>query len=567
MQARRDLANTALGNRQNAGGLGVCRACRRKPPPGRREQSHGLGGSGRVRRRSRARAVVADGSSVQVLRLTCRNKCQQRAPGLHRCLLNAVAEIDQAMSVTVSVDELKVGMFVHLDLGWWAHPFALSNFIVSSTDQIETIRGLGLKSLRYSPEKSQQALEVADSALPAAPPAPTAPMVDTEPARPAAVGAEAASRISIAQAPGPLASAALPPLAEPAASPLAAQQQAQQQCERQYQEAGIAWHEAQRQLPTDPGQARAVTEGLTRALLDKMMVDREMCVRVLSGVAGDPVAGHAMNVAVISLLMARVFGFTEDELLDVGIGALLHDVGKAELPERARHADVRHSSADTTLYRSHVALGLAQGQRMGLSAGALTVLAQHHEMVDGSGFPAGLNVDRMSTAARIVSLVNRYDKLCNPSQTVQSMTPHEALSVIFAQSRTRFDATMLNAFIRMMGVYPPGSLVQLTDDRYASVVSCNSSRPLKPRVLVCALEVPIEQALLLNLDGQVDLGIRRSLKASQLPAAVRDYLSPRPRMVYFFEPVAPLLPAQAFTLAQTQTQTAAAAGLAAVPSA
>ena len=567
MQARRDLANTALGNRQNAGGLGVCRACRRKPPPGRREQSHGLGGSGRVRRRSRARAVVADGSSVQVLRLTCRNKCQQRAPGLHRCLLNAVAEIDQAMSVTVSVDELKVGMFVHLDLGWWAHPFALSNFIVSSTDQIETIRGLGLKSLRYSPEKSQQALEVADSALPAAPPAPTAPMVDTEPARPAAVGAEAASRISIAQAPEPLASAALPPLAEPAASPLAAQQQAQQQCERQYQEAGIAWHEAQRQLPTDPGQARAVTEGLTRALLDKMMVDREMCVRVLSGVAGDPVAGHAMNVAVISLLMARVFGFTEDELLDVGIGALLHDVGKAELPERARHADVRHSSADTTLYRSHVALGLAQGQRMGLSAGALTVLAQHHEMVDGSGFPAGLNVDRMSTAARIVSLVNRYDKLCNPSQTVQSMTPHEALSVIFAQSRTRFDATMLNAFIRMMGVYPPGSLVQLTDDRYASVVSCNSSRPLKPRVLVCALEVPIEQALLLNLDGQVDLGIRRSLKASQLPAAVRDYLSPRPRMVYFFEPVAPLLPAQAFTLAQTQTQTAAAAGLAAVPSA
>ena len=567
MRARRDLAYTALGNRQNADGLGVCRACRRKLPPGRREQSHGLGGSGRVRRRSRARAVVADGSSVQVLRLTCRNKCQQRAPGLHRCLLNAVAEVDQAMSVTVSVDELKVGMFVHLDLGWWAHPFALSNFIVSSPDQIETIRGLGLKSLRYSPEKSQQALEVADSALPAAPPAPTAPMVDTEPARPAAVGAEAASRISIAQAPEPLASAALPPLAEPAASPLAAQQQAQQQCERQYQEAGIAWHEAQRQLPTDPGQARAVTEGLTRALLDKMMVDREMCVRVLSGVAGDPVAGHAMNVAVISLLMARVFGFTEDELLDVGIGALLHDVGKAELPERARHADVRHSSADTTLYRSHVALGLAQGQRMGLSAGALTVLAQHHEMVDGSGFPAGLNVDRMSTAARIVSLVNRYDKLCNPPQTVQSMTPHEALSVIFAQSRTKFDATMLNAFIRMMGVYPPGSLVQLTDDRYASVVSCNSSRPLKPRVLVCALEVPIEQALLLNLDGQVDLGIRRSLKASQLPAAVRDYLSPRPRMVYFFEPVAPLLPAQAFTLAQTQTQTAAAAGLAAVPSA
>ena len=438
------------------------------------------------------------------------------------------------MSVTVSVDELKVGMFVHLDLGWWAHPFALSNFIVSSPDQIETIRGLGLKSLRYSPQDSLPEPVAADPPLSAAPVALTSS-----------------------------------PPAVPAASPLAAQQQAQQQCERQYQAAGLAWHEAQRQLPREPGQARAVIEGLTRALLDKMMVDSDMCVRVLSGAAGDPVAGHAMNVAVISLLMARVFGFTEAELLDIGMGALLHDVGKAELPERARHVDARHSSADTALYRNHVALGVAQGQRMGLSEGALAVLAQHHEMVDGSGFPAGLNVDRMSTAARIVSLVNRYDKLCNPPQTVQSMTPHEALSVIFAQSRSKFDATMLIAFIRMMGVYPPGSLVQLTDDRYASVVSCNSSRPLKPRVLVCDLAVPIKQALLLSLDGQVELGIRRSLKASQLPAAVRDYLSPRPRMVYFFEPVTPLLLAQATTLATTQTvtqtvtQTPAAAGLAA----
>ena len=458
-------------------------------------------------------------------------------------------------------------MFVHLDLGWWAHPFALSNFLISSPDQIKTIRGLGLKSLRYSPDKSQLAPVVADSALPAASMAaatPAPPAAASAAAAPIADGARAAAEPGVLTA-EPAASAALQPLAEPAASPLAIQHQAQQLCERQYQEAGVAWHEAQRQLPHDPGQARAVSEGLARALLDKLMVDREMCVRVLSGVAADPVAGHAMNVAVISLLMARVFGLPEAELLDIGMGALLHDVGKAELPERSRHSDVRHSGADTTLYRSHVALGVAQGRRMGLSEGAMTVLAQHHEMVDGSGFPAGLNVDRMSTAARIVSLVNRYDKLCNPPQTVQSMTPHEALSVIFAQSRTKFDATMLNAFIRMMGVYPPGSLVQLTDDRYASVVSCNSSRPLKPRVLVCDLEVPIEQALLLNLDGQVDLGIRRSLKASQLPAAVRDYLSPRPRMVYFFEPVAPLLPAQAQP--QAWAAAAAAAGQAAVHSA
>jgi putative nucleotidyltransferase with HDIG domain len=267
------------------------------------------------------------------------------------------------------------------------------------------------------------------------------------------------------------------------------------------------------------------------------MVDREMCVRVLADVGHDGVAGHALNVAVISLLMGRVFGFSAGDMLDMGVGALLHDVGKIDLPERARHADAQLDSQDMALYRSHVELGVAQGRRMRLSAGALQVLAQHHETADGVGYPGRLGLDRMAAASRIVSLVNRYDNLCNPLLPAQALTPHEALSLIFAQGRAQYDATMLNAFIRMMGVYPPGSVVQLTDDRYAAVVSCNSSRPLKPRVLVCDPMVPVAEALLLDLDAQADLGIRRSLKPSQMPAVARDYLSPRERMVYFFEPV------------------------------
>jgi putative nucleotidyltransferase with HDIG domain len=468
------------------------------------------------------------------------------------------------MSMKVDIEELRVGMFVHLDLGWWAHPFALSSFLVTSPDQLQTIRGLGLKTLRWSPEKSR----LNDLAVPKpvggddlgaailvpapAAPGPAAVVAPGEPAAAAQAFADAAPVVAAAAIdvaaneaahpaePMPAAPANEPSAAGPQAQLRAALSQqlaAQRLCEQQYREAGQSWHEAQRQVPKEPDQARLVTEHLTRALLDKLMVEREMCVRVISDVGGDRVSGHALNVAVISLLMARVFGFAEDDLLDLGMGALLHDVGKLDLPDRAHHADGTGGQADQLAYREHVALGLAHGRRMGLSDGALVVLGQHHEMADGSGFPARLNLDRMAIGARIVSLVNRYDNLCNPAKVAQSLTPHEALSLIFAQSRDKFDATMLNAFIRMMGVYPPGSVVQLTDDRYASVVSCNSSRPLKPRVLVCDTKVPLEEALLLNLDGQADLGIRRSLKPSQLPAAARDYLSPRQRMVYFFEPV------------------------------
>jgi HD-GYP domain-containing protein (c-di-GMP phosphodiesterase class II) len=221
---------------------------------------------------------------------------------------------------------------------------------------------------------------------------------------------------------------------------------------------------------------------------------------------------------------------------DLGVGALMHDIGKLDVPDRLRHLDEGFSTAEVNAYRDHVAHGVAQGRRMGLSPGAMLVLAQHHEGADGSGFPLKLSADRMSTAARIVALVNRYDNLCNPPQLSRALTPHEALSMLFAQSRVKFDATILNAFIRMMGVYPAGSVVQLTDERYAMVMSVNSSRPLKPRVLVHDPKGRRDEALFLNLEALPDLGIRRSLNPAKLPRDALEFLSPRPRVAYFFEP-------------------------------
>ncbi len=444
------------------------------------------------------------------------------------------------MSATIEIDQLRVGMFVHLDLGWWQHPFALSSFQVASRDQLETIRGLGLKRLRISPEKT------------IAEPVPSAAPVATELAPAVEAPDHAGPQVPATQVPSPEASSdpTVPPLAvavpvspaETAArqhrQALAAQRAADQLCAKQYAEAGLAWQQAAAALRQSPQVTREATEGLTQSLLSKMMVDSEMCVRVLADAASEHAAAHALNVAVISLLMGRTFGLDETELMEMGVGALMHDIGKLDLPQRVRYPDAHFTTAEHTQYRDHVAHGVAQGKRMGLGAGALLVIAQHHEMADASGFPLRLGLDRMSAAARIVSLVNRYDNLCNPPSTALSMTPHEALSLIFAQARNKFDASMLNAFIRMMGVYPPGSVVQLTDDRYASVVSVNSSRPLKPRVLVADLNVPLEQALVVNLEAHADLGIRRSVQPKQLPAAIHAYLAPRPRVAYFFEPAA-----------------------------
>jgi hypothetical protein len=94
---------------------------------------------------------------------------------------------------------------------------------------------------------------------------------------------------------------------------------------------------------------------------------------------------------------------------------------------------------------------------------------------------------------------------------------------------------ILSGFIRMMGVYPAGSVVQLTDDRYAVVMQVNSSRPLKPRVLVHDAKVPRDEALLLDLERETDLGIRRSVQPSKLPPTAAAYLAPKPRVTYYFD--------------------------------
>jgi putative nucleotidyltransferase with HDIG domain len=428
---------------------------------------------------------------------------------------------DRSNDPLIDVNQLTVGMFIHLDLGWMSHPFPLSSFKIASADQLLILRRLGLTQVRWSPAKSDLALQSRPAELDEAGAAGTNGAAD---------GAGSAQAQSAEPTPEELAR-------EAHRRALAAQREALRLCEEQYGEAASGFRGVMDVVQRDPHEARSQAENLAAALLDKMLVEGDLNMRLLNETAGDRSTAHALNVCIIALLLGRAFGLGRDEMMDLGVGALLHDVGKQEVAARLRHRDESFTTAETQAYQQHVAKGVAIGQAMGLAPGPLLIIAQHHEHADGSGFPQRINMDRMSTGARIVALVNRFDGLCNPLIPSKAMTPHEALSLMFAQGRNRFDATMLNAFIRMMGVYPPGSTVQLTDDRYALVVSVNSARPLKPRVMVHDIKIPKEDALVLNLEEMPDLGIRRSLKPQFLPRASLDYLSPRARIAYFFDAI------------------------------
>lgn len=418
----------------------------------------------------------------------------------------------------IDVTALRVGMFVHLDGGWMSHPFPLSNFRIASDEQIATIRSLGVQQVRWSRQQSD------DESL-AEPPATaeTGSAATAADAAPAAVSPEAVEPEAVERAEH--------------RRRLGRQRAALQLCERQFAEAAREYRLATDLAAGKPLEAAQHATALSKALVDKMLVEQDLCIRLLSEAAGDKASAHALNVTIISLLMGRSFGLGEADMLDIGVGALLHDIGKLELPDRMRHREEHFTPSETRFYEEHVGHGVAHARKMGLTPGATLVIAQHHEHADGSGFPLKLNTDRMTALARIVALVNRYDNLCNPHLAARAMTPHESLSLLFAQAKSKFDTAILGAFIKMMGVYPSGSTVQLTDDRFALVVAVNSSRPLKPRVLVHEPKVPRDEALVLDLETADGLGIRRSLRPQQMPEAALAYLAPRPRVAYFFEAV------------------------------
>lgn len=421
--------------------------------------------------------------------------------------------MDEHHAELIDVGQLRLGMYIELGMGWLAHPFPTGSFKIGTQREIDIIRSLGCQQVRCVPSKSDP------------PPVESvaSPIPDTAPA-----SAESANDAVDGDA-------RAQQLRQQRAERLAAQQRALALCERRFGQTARQYKQTIAQLHSQPQVVMAQCHALVSGYVNEMLDAGETAIRLLADGSGDKVALHAVNISVIALLLGKQLNLSADDMANLGLAALLHDIGKQELPMRVRWLDDSFSAYEVKAFQTHVAQSVLLGQRLGLPKDALLAVAQHHEHADGSGFPARLKGDAMTLPAKILALVNHYDNLCNPSRPSAAMTPHEALALIFAQHKSRFDASVLSAFIRMMGVYPPGSLVQLNDERFAMVVSVNSARPLKPDLIVADAKIPKHEALILNLEAEPDLCIKRSLKPANLPLPAFDYLSPRQRMCYFFE--------------------------------
>ena len=255
-------------------------------------------------------------------------------------------------------------------------------------------------------------------------------------------------------------------------------------------------------------------------------------------IGGEELYFHSLNVTTLSLMMARDLRLPADVIQHLGMGALFHDIGRREIPNKILMKTEPLTQAERNYYELHCQYGIELGQRLKFSPPVLAVILKHHELFDGSGYPRHLKGEAINALARIVAVANYYDELCNPLNVADALTPHEALSLMFARLRAKFDAKILQVFVRCLGVYPPGTVVQLSNGVIGMVATINTAKPMKPMkpmVVVYDAEIPKEEAILVDLESESDVNIAKAIHPAQLPREIYNYLSPRRQVSYYFD--------------------------------
>lgn len=411
--------------------------------------------------------------------------------------------------------QLCIGLHVHLDLQWTEHPFPFSSFKIKTEEQIAALRSLGLARVRISPSRSDNG----PLALPAGqPPAPAAAAADAAEPSPEMLRAAQAKHEQVQR--------------------LAAQQARVAACERELLASARVLKSINQNLFASPDLVRQESVALIDSIADSMLVASDVAIQLMSEKIGnEDTYHHALNVSLLSMMLAKELDLPPALIRMLGLGALFHDIGKLDMPDRVVKKLEPHNKAELALLQMHCLRGLEMVKAVKLPVDALVVLAQHHELVDGSGYPKQLTGAQMTTQAKIVAVVNRFDNLCNPNNPAHALTPHEALSMMFSRQRQQFDSAALMTFVRCMGIYPPGTIVALSNGVLGMVTAVNSSRPLKPTVLVYDPSVPSEEAALVDLEQEPELSITSALRPQQLPAEAHAYLNPRKRLSYYFNTV------------------------------
>lgn len=414
--------------------------------------------------------------------------------------------------ITIDTCQLQIGLYVLIDLKWMDHPFPLNRFKIKSEDQITAIAELGIKKIWYLPAKSD-----------------TSPLLITP------NKTEISTPETITPPVSPETQAML---LEKKKHKLRLEQHQEKiiECKKTITNAAKVMRRINDDIFSRPqsciDSANQILDGFLRTLMEN---ETTVLFMLNDTHAEEEAYVHSVNVSVLAMLLAKELKFPPEIIKFVGMGSLFHDIGKLDIPSKIKLKTDPLTAAEESLMMEHPVYGEKIVRNAKLDANTSAIVAQHHEYIDGTGYPQKLKEDEINPLAQLVAIINLYDNLCNPINPINALTPHEALSKLFAQYRSKLNTKMLQIFIRYMGVYPPGSIVGLSDGTIGMVASVSSGKTLNPTLIVYDPEIPKEEAILLDLETMPEVNISKAIRPTLLAPEVFSYLSPNRRVTYYFD--------------------------------
>jgi HD-GYP domain-containing protein (c-di-GMP phosphodiesterase class II) len=224
---------------------------------------------------------------------------------------------------------------------------------------------------------------------------------------------------------------------------------------------------------------------ITSQLLQDVRDHRNSFVGYILGgeVMGRELAKSSVNTAILSALIAIELKLINHKILQITTGALLHDVGMLRLPREILFKRGGLSDKERQLVNSHPLIGYKiVSKELSYSEEAGSVVLQHHERWDGEGYPRRTAGPEIDLGARIVSVADAFEAMVSQKSYRNSIAGNQAMKNLMADNSRRFDPNILKNFIKIMGIYPIGSIVLLSNAALARVVEVHGEAPLRPKI-------------------------------------------------------------------------------------
>jgi putative nucleotidyltransferase with HDIG domain len=355
----------------------------------------------------------------------------------------------------VKAANLKIGMYIHdLNMPWMEHGFANNRFLLQDEKQIEKILMTNVAEVLIDTVKGiddayAPTLEEADAAL-----------MDR--------------MMAVAAAPKPLPSTAKIELQWAESKKI--QVEAVKVVSNILRDARIG-----KQVSIE--QATPVVTNITDAVLGNDGTLVSLC-RIKQ--RDSYTFQHSVSISALLVTFCNSMGgYSNDQLIEIGLGGLFHDAGKMKIPDAILNKPGRLSEQEFAIMRSHVTEGVRYLRLGGgLSESALKIVGEHHERFDGSGYPKGIAKSAISTIGQMASIVDVYDAITSIRIYHTALEPSDALKRMFEWSGKHFDAALVQEFIKSVGIYPVGSLVRLESGRLAIVLRQGEESMLQPLVRI-----------------------------------------------------------------------------------